>query len=80
MMMMIVVLPAAMYALAVVMMMIIIMKDEIYVTICPKAVEDCAGSVIRYGWIIATLHIKHYTGRSQVSRGDPAGQGQTGEV
>ena len=36
--------------------------------------------VIRYGWIIATLHIKHYTGRSQVSRGDPVGQGQTGEV
>ena len=43
--------------------------------------EDCAGSVIRYGWIITVLHIKHYTGRrSRVSRGDPVGQGQTGET
>ena len=35
-----------------------------------SAVEDCAGSVIRYGWIISALHIiKYYTGKSQVSRG-----------
>ena len=46
----------------------------------PSAVEDCAGSVIQYVWIIAALHMKHYTGRSQVSRGDPVGQEQTGEV
>ena len=46
----------------------------------PSAVEDCAGSVIQYGWIITASHIKHYTGRFQVSRGNPAGQGQTGEA
>ena len=45
-----------------------------------RTVEDCAGSVIQYGWIITTSHIKHYTGKSQVSRGDPVGQGQTGEA
>ena len=46
----------------------------------PSAVEDCAGSVIQDGWIITASHIKHYTGKSQVSRGDPAGQGQAGEA
>jgi len=29
---------------------------------------------------IAALHIKHYTGRSEVSRGDLVGQRQTGEA
>jgi len=29
---------------------------------------------------MAASHIKHYTGKFQVSRGDPVGQGQTGEA
>jgi len=47
-----------------------------------KVLRITFSDILAYFYAVDTFinHIKHYTGKSQVSRGDPADQGQTGEV
>ena len=42
--------------------------------------EDCAGWVTFCGWTTDGYHIRHYTGRFQVSREDQVDQELTGKA